>query len=192
MGAVSLQEFLLKFRSEERRIFLPNTSERENDVEHSYFLAMVGWYLAPKIDASLDTEKVLRYALVHDIVEVYAKDTFAFDHASKKDKAERERKSLEQIKSEWAGFSGMVESIDDYEAKADPESQFIYALDKLMPAIMGCLDEGRTWVHEKLTLKEVEEYDRQRTAGYPPIAGFVDAIYGHLAEHPEYFYQPDP
>jgi 5'-deoxynucleotidase YfbR-like HD superfamily hydrolase len=75
---IEFQTFLLKFQKIERSIALPGPGEhKENDVEHSYFLAMAAWYLAPHFP-QIDRDKAIRYALVYDLVETYAGDTNAF------------------------------------------------------------------------------------------------------------------
>jgi putative hydrolase of HD superfamily len=74
---IAFEELLLRFRTIERMIPLPFSSqENENDAEHSYALAMTAWFLAPHFP-HLDRDEVIRMALAHDLVELYAGDTFA-------------------------------------------------------------------------------------------------------------------
>jgi putative hydrolase of HD superfamily len=70
---------------------------QENDTEHSYNLAMTAWYLAAYFP-ELDKNKLIRYALVHDLVEIHAGDTFAFGDAKHiASKSEREAAALNQL-----------------------------------------------------------------------------------------------
>lgn len=64
------------FQKVERVVFVPQRDRQENDVEHSYLLAMLAWQLAEILAPQLSKEKVIKYALVHDLVEVYAGDVF--------------------------------------------------------------------------------------------------------------------
>ena len=86
----------------------------ENDMEHSYQLVMLAWYLMDAYKLDLDSNLVMRYCLVHDLVEVYAGDTYTFtqdvDHLSSK--VEREEKALLLIKEKFQEFPEMTEYIE--------------------------------------------------------------------------------
>ncbi len=184
---LDLQKFLIDFRNVDRMVYMPDSDERENDVEHSYFLAVIAWQLAEKVDPSLDTSKILRYSLVHDLVEVYAGDTFAFG-ADTDSKHEREAKSLEKITDQFGqDFPSLTGTIATYEQRGDRESRFVYAVDKMLPAIMEIFSSGRTWQEEGISYKEVYKYDSQRTALSPEIKGYFDALHEYLSNHPEFF-----
>ena len=132
----------------------PGTEERENDVEHSYHLAMLAWYIADSNKLTLDRGLLLTYALIHDFVEVYAGDTYIYsknkeDHDSKKDREEASRLRLEK---EFPEFTELHESILEYEKRESEESKFIYVLDKLHPAFQVYLDDGRDWRKHNITL----------------------------------------
>jgi len=123
---------------------IPNQlDQKENDVEHSYALAMAGWFLAPYFP-HLDESKIIRYALAHDLVEIHAGDTFAYGEQQHIDtKKAREQAAAEQLSREWPDFPDLHEAIRDYEERADAEAKFVYALDKIMPALMNrrvCLE----------------------------------------------------
>jgi putative hydrolase of HD superfamily len=86
---LNFSKILNAFQKVERVVRVPQSEKRENDVEHSYQLAMLAWYLADSNGLSLDKNLLLRYALVHDFVEVYAGDTPVYsknqqDHDTKK------------------------------------------------------------------------------------------------------------
>lgn len=110
----------------------------ENDAEHSYELAIVCWFLANeinRIDATLDMEKILKYALVHDLVEVYAGDTNSFDEEAVATKKEREYAAFEKIRQEFVLFPEMISSIENYEDQMDSESVFVRSVDKIQPML---------------------------------------------------------
>jgi len=80
-----------KFQHVERRVFAKGKDIRENDVEHSYQLTVVSWFIASCNNLSLDKDLLIKYGLVHDLVEVYAGDTFFYaNEAELKDKVVRE------------------------------------------------------------------------------------------------------
>ena len=110
-------KFLDKFREVERAIYVGNTERRENDAEHSYNLAMFAWYIVEGNNLDLDRELILKYALVHDLVETYAGDTFLFasnrenNHSNK---TEREKKAKKKLLANFPEFGGLREIIDGY------------------------------------------------------------------------------
>jgi putative hydrolase of HD superfamily len=146
---LELQQLLVQFAEVERKIYFPDGKKQdrfENDVEHSYNLAMAAWFLAPHFP-HLDRDKLIRYALAHDFVEVHAGDVMAIGRTpeQEKTKQENEAKALEKLSSEWPDFSELTETIIDYEHRTDAESKFVYALDKLMPMLLNLLSQGKTW-----------------------------------------------
>lgn len=109
-------------------------AHKENDAEHSFQLALVAWETNHQYNLNLNLEKILKYALVHDLVEVYAGDIDA--HASKKllnTKEQKEKKALEKLKKTFTQLSEIFDTIEEYERKDQPESQLVYLLDKFIP-----------------------------------------------------------
>jgi putative hydrolase of HD superfamily len=152
-------DLLNRFRKVNRVLRANGLTRDENDVEHSYMLAMLGWYIASIERPELDLHKVLMYALAHDLVEVYAGDTF-FYHKNKRvheSKQKREYKALQKITKEFSEFKELHRYIRQYEARKDAESKFMYALDKIHPVILIYLDKGHTWKREKITLAMARE-----------------------------------
>src|SRR3546814_779410 len=87
---IAFQKLLVSFSDVRRASYLPD-GRHENDVEHSYFLAMAVWFLAPHFP-KLNADKMLRLALAHDLVEVHSGDTFVYGDQEHIDtKPERER-----------------------------------------------------------------------------------------------------
>lgn len=185
-----LQDFLLRFREVPRVTPIPGTecNERENDVEHSYFLAMAGWYAADKLQLPLNHEKIFKYALVHDLPEAYTGDVDAFASPEEREaKRRREAEALLDIKADYGSiFPGMVDALHAYEKQEDPESQFIKALDKLMPAIMIAMDEGRSWQEKGVTRDRFIENKLRTTSGDAYVHRICHALVEFLKTK-EYF-----
>ena len=158
MNLEKLLEFnklLLSFREVERVLFVKGKDERENDMEHSFQLALLGWYIASSNGLTLKIDLLIKYALAHDLVEVYAGDTDVFtkDVSLHANKHEREEKALERIKKEFPEFVELHSIIEGYEKREDAESKFIYALDKLVPVLNIFEDGGRTWSQRGITFE---------------------------------------
>lgn len=186
-----LQQMIADFSAIKRAIHIADKGRFENDVEHSYGLAMTCWFLASKIAPDLDLHKIISYALVHDLVELHTGDTFAFDEKSIKTKSQREEKSFQRIKQDWQDFPGMLEAIENYESKSDKEANFVYTIDKMLPAIMVELGEkGLFWNRHKITkeMHESEKYKKMRQS--EEALPYLDLIIQWLAKR-DNFYKPN-
>jgi putative hydrolases of HD superfamily len=130
----------------------------ETSNEHSYQVAMVAWFLIEQDNLKLNKELCLMYALAHDLVEIYAEDTFIFDQKKKMSKHKRERKALVKIKKRFSKFKNLIKIIQNYEKRKDKESNFIYILDKLLPPIQIYLENGKMWHKKKVSYAKQVEY----------------------------------
>jgi len=170
-------DLLNKYRAVKREIFVNAENRLENDVEHSYQLAMLAWYLAEFDKLSLDKNLLIKYALVHDLVEAYAGDTFAFaDKGLKLEKIEKERRAIDQLKQEFPEFKELHELIYKYEERADSESNFIYALDKLQPTLNIYMDGGRSWRRDGVTLQMIIDYKNDKISRIPELKKYFDEL----------------
>jgi 5'-deoxynucleotidase YfbR-like HD superfamily hydrolase len=150
-----LQQFVANFSKVMRVPALLDTGRLENDVDHSYALALTCWFLAPKIAPELNLEKIFKYALSHDIVEIYAGDTFVFAKAEEVGtKSDREDAALEQLYKDWPDFTEMVDHAKGYKEKVDEEARFVKAVDKILPLLVIELGESsKFWDKHKITLE---------------------------------------
>ena len=166
-----------------RRTVRVNSEERlENDVEHSYYLGMLAWYIATSHNLPLDKDLVLKYALVHDIVEVYAGDTYVFTTDAKKrdSKEAREKEAILQLQKEFPEFLDLHELIAGYEKREDDESHFVYALDKIQPVLNIYLDNGRTWKEKGVTIQMLVDFNKEKVALSPEVHSCFDELIGLL------------
>ena len=164
-------------------LLVPNKDRDENDAEHSFSLAMLGWYINNTEKLGLDLEKILKYALVHDLVEVYAGDTFFYQKDQKviAEKHGREEKAAVQLKDEYSEFPEIHYLIAEYEKREDKESRFIYALDKVEPLLSVYLDGGRSWKRDKITLEMIKTMKKEKVAVDPTIERLFNEVVERLA-----------
>ncbi|MFA5131925.1 MAG: HD domain-containing protein [Candidatus Paceibacterota bacterium] len=177
-------ELLNTFTGIKRVCYIPKTNIRENDVEHSYGLAILAWYIAENSSIVLDKNLVLKYALIHDLVEVYAGDTYLYsenqnDHDSKK---EREESARLRILEEFPLFKDLHKTILDYEKREDEESRFVYVLDKIHPVIQMYLDNGRMWKEQKVTLAMLIEKKADKALLSTELLPYWDELLKLLTE----------
>jgi putative hydrolase of HD superfamily len=175
---LSFVKLLGELQAVERVIHVQGSERWENDQEHSYSLAMLAWYVLDVGKFPLDREKVLRYALAHDVVEAYAGDTYIYseDHALLDSKLERERSALERIAAEFPEVPEMHAAARSYMVRDDAESRFVYALDKLEPILKVYLDGGRTWKEKRVTLQMLYESKKDKVVLSPEIQPYFDEL----------------
>ena len=162
----------------ERVAHVPQKDRRENDVEHSYTLAMLAWYLADSLKLSLNKDKILRYALAHDLVEVYAGDTYAFtdDESERNSKQKREDEARLRIKKEFSELGDLHDTIERYETRDEEESRFVYAVDKLIPMITNYIQDGRTWKEMNLPFDRAVSQKRERIGAEPYVRELLEQL----------------
>lgn len=187
------------FRSIERLIWYRGVEGRERNGEHVFQLTIVAWFIQQRHLPHLDLLKVLLYAIVHDMPEVYAADTPAFADKSgtytklpsRGTKARREAEAIERLRLDWRdAFPDMFFFLTRYERGADEESRFVNALDKFVAELNIYDDNGRTDKRLQLTLAEKVNYKRPRIAVHPPTLTFYDAFTQFCEHRPELFFVP--
>ena len=147
-----------KLKSVFRQSLILDASRRESVAEHSWHLAMAVILLETYSNFNkMDMAKAIKMALVHDIVEIDAGDTYAYDPEANKDKLDRELKAAERIygilpdtqqdelKNIWKEF----------EARESPEAKYVDAVDRFIPILINYLTEGRQWKLHKVSSQMV-------------------------------------
>lgn len=180
------------FQKVERTLKVAGLDRKENDVEHSYQLALVAWYIVSVYNLDLDIDKVIKYALLHDLVEVYAGDTYVFDENIEvhETKAQREHEALQKLQTEFAEFPELIDLITRYEQHVDEESKFIYALDKILPPMNIYLDNGRTWKELDQRLEKIKAHAAPKVAKHGEIEKYFYQFMEMLErEHDQLFNQ---
>ncbi len=163
-------KFTHKFQSVMRVIYVNGTDRNENDAEHAMQMSLLVWYLLDAMHLDLDPEKVLKYSLAHDLVEVYAGDTYfqSKDKSIVDSKHEREKSAAERIAKEFPEFPDLHQAIKKYEQREEREAKFVYALDKMIPVFNIYLDDGRSWFRDGVTLEMAHTKD-QKVAVSPEL-----------------------
>ena len=146
--AIELGRLLLAFGLVNRATHHPDGVTLESDTDHTVMLGIMAPAFAERFVPNLDRGLIAQYALVHDLVEVYASDTPTFglmDDAHLKDKDAREAAALIRIKNEFgATFPWIPETIEAYESLATPEARYVKVFDKVLPKIVHILNRGVT------------------------------------------------
>jgi len=165
----SLQNLVVSLAFVNRNHLLIGSNRAENDIEHSFAVAMLCWYIHDTHKLNLNLEKILKYALAHDFVEVYAGDvnTFASPEARKK-KVEIEKVAAARLSKEYEEFADLISTLDGYEAKSDEEALFVWTVDKMQALILGDLDDWRPYKQLAISYARfIEKYDELQAVSSP-------------------------
>ena len=141
-----------------RRTLLIDGSRRENDAEHSWHLAIMAMLLTEYAeDKNFSLERVMKMVIVHDLVEIYAGDTFAFDVQGNIEKEEKEKLAADKLFSQLPDNQGkqLRKFWEEFDEMKTPDARYAAALDRLQPFIHNLCTEGHTWVLGKVTKKQV-------------------------------------
>ena len=140
-----------------RRSYLLDGSRRENSAEHSWHVAVMAAVLAEHANEPVDIGRVVRMLLAHDIVEVDAGDTFAYDDAGAESKAERERQAAARIFGLLPRDQGDELRLlwEEFDAARTADARFAAALDRLMPVLHNVHTRGRSWREHGVTADRV-------------------------------------
>jgi putative hydrolases of HD superfamily len=161
-----------------RRTPLTDNSRAENSAEHSWHLALAAMTLAEWAPAGVDLRRVLELVVVHDLVEIDAGDTFAYDTAANVSKAERERAAAERIfgllpPDQTTAIRALW---DEFEEQRSPESQYANALDRLQALLQNMEAGGGSWATYGVTRSQVFTRMAPVEAALPEVWTFVQRI----------------
>ena len=168
-----------------RQTLLPGDLRRENDSEHSWHLALMAVLLAEHAEGDVDPLRVVKMALIHDLVEIDAGDSFAYDEEAHADKEERERAGAERIfgllPTDQAGE--MRALWEEFEARESADSRFAAALDRLQPLLLNYASGGDTWRRHGVRKDQVVARNKHMAEGAPSLWEFAaDLIERAVAE----------
>lgn len=148
-----------KLKSVLRQTTLTDCSRAENSAEHSWHLALMTLLLAEYAPQPLDMWRALAMALLHDVVEIDAGDSFCYDAEAMRTKDEREAQAAARVFGLLpADQAAAARALwDEFEAGATNEARYIGALDRLQPLLMNYASGGGSWKRHGITLERIIE-----------------------------------
>ncbi len=156
----NILDFLLQLdalKSVNRRTYINGGERVENSAEHSWHLAMACWAFAEQLQDDYDVAKLIKLALLHDLGEIEAGDTFLYSDQRNNAHVE-ERKCVEKIAAHPGNsIENIVELWDEQEAGQSKEAKLLKVIDRLLPFLHNMTSEGRAWrdnnIHKSQVLK---------------------------------------
>ncbi len=161
-----------------RQTHLSMNGRNENDAEHSWHMAVMAYLLREYANEEVDIAKVMLMCLVHDIVEIDAGDTYAYDTEGLKTQKVREDAAKERIfsilpKEQKEEFIALF---DEFEAYETPESKFAHAMDNLQPLMLNNSNNGGDWRAHQVTAEQVYQRQGKTKLGSQKLFELTDSI----------------
>lgn len=155
-------DFLLEIDKEKeiyRQTHILGGSRRENDAEHAWHMAIMAFVLQEYANEPVDVLRVMKMVLMHDLVEIYAGDTYAYDETGKESQRERELAAADKIfgmlpEDQEQEFRAIWE---EFEEKKSPESKFARMLDNYQPLSLNNANQGGDWRAHNVARSQVEK-----------------------------------
>ena len=172
-------DFLLeidKSKGVTRQTYLADGSRKENDAEHSWHLALMAILLSEYANEDIDVLKTVSMVLIHDLVEIDAGDTYAYDTEGAKTKRERELVAADRIfnilpKDQAEKLRALWE---EFEREDTPEARFAAALDKTQPVILTDNQGGKSWLEHGVKKSQISNRTKHVVEGSKELGEYID------------------
>lgn len=140
-----------------RQTYLTDRNSKENDAEHAWHMALMAVLLSEYSNEPIDVLKTVTMLLLHDLVEIDAGDTYAYDEEAKKTQKQRELAAADRIfgllpEDQQEKLRGLWE---EFEAESTPEARFARTLDNIQPTMLNAATDGRSWAERGVRLSQI-------------------------------------
>ena len=161
-----------------RQTHLSGHGRNENDAEHAWHMAIMAWLLREYANEEVDIAKVMLMCLIHDIVEIDAGDTYAYDEESLKTQKEREEAAKERVFSLLPEDqkAELIALFDEFEEYLTPESRFAHSMDNLQPLILNDSNKGGDWKEHNVSAASVYGRHKKTRLGSEKLFEISDQI----------------
>lgn len=167
-----------KAKSVFRQTHLSGNGRNENDAEHSWHMAVMAYLLKEYSNEELDIAKVMLMCLIHDIVEIDAGDTYAYDKEGLKTQKAREDAAKERIFSILPEEQKreMIALFDEFEEYETAESKFAHAMDNIQPLLLNNSNNGNDWREHNVTVEQIYKRQGKTKLGSQKLFEITDEI----------------
>ena len=174
-------DFILEIDKEKnifRQTHLSGHGRNENDAEHAWHMAIMAYLLKEYANEKVDIGKVMLMCLIHDIVEIDAGDTYAYDSENLKTQKAREDAAKERIFSMLPEDQKrkLIALFDEFEEYETAESKFAHAMDNLQPLMLNHSNNGGDWKNHEVSAEQVYQRHRKTRLGSERLFEVTDSI----------------
>ncbi len=150
-----------------RQSYVTDATRKENDAEHAWHMAIMTFLLSEYANEDIDVLKTIRMILIHDIVEIDAGDTYAYDDAAKSTQREREEKAADRLfgilpQDQAQELRALWE---EFEACETPEARFARTMDNVQPLLLNDATHGRAWEEHRVALSKIMKRNTRTQQG---------------------------
>lgn len=180
-------DFLLEVDKEKnifRQTHLSGGGRAENDAEHAWHMALMIYLLREYANEDFDPLKAMVMALIHDVVEIDAGDTYAYDTAGLATQQEREAKAAQRIfgllpEDQKAEMLALFQEFEDYET---PEARFAHVLDNLQPLMLNNANNGGDWRAHQVKKSQIYKRNEKTATGSRTLWAWMEAMVAENVE----------
>ena len=172
-----------------RQTFLSDAKRRENDAEHAWHMAIMTLLLSEYANEEIDVLRVISMLLIHDLVEIDAGDTYAYDEEGKQTQRVREVKAADRIYGILPEDQGekLRELWEEFEEAQTPEAKFAHVMDNVQPAMLNDYTEGKDWIAKGVRLSQILERNAHTAEGSQKLwdyayTNFIEQFYQRLSK----------
>ena len=174
-------DFILEIDKEKnifRQTHLSVHGRNENDAEHAWHMAIMAYLLQEYSNEKIDVARVMLMCLIHDVVEIDAGDTYAYDAEGLKTQKAREEAAKERLYSMLPEDqkADLTAIFDEFEERKTPEAKFARALDNLQPLLLNNSNDGGDWRNHDVTAEKVYERQSRTREGSEKLFEVTDTI----------------
>lgn len=161
-----------------RQTHLSGHGRNENDAEHAWHMAIMAYILKEYSNEPIDVARVMLMCLIHDIVEIDAGDTYAYDAENLKTQKAREDAAKDRIFSllPKEQKEELIQLFDEFEAFQTPESKFAHAMDNLQPLMLNNSNGGNDWKEHSVSAAQVYGRQEKTRRGSEKLFEVIDQI----------------
>ena len=161
-----------------RQTHLSGHGRNENDAEHAWHMAIMAYLLREYANENVDIGRVMLMCLIHDVVEIDAGDTYAYDEKGLSTQKEREDAAKERIYSLLPEDQKkeLIALFDEFEAYETPESKFAHTMDNLQPLMLNHSNDGNDWKEHQVNESQVYARQEKSRLGSEKLFQVIDDI----------------
>lgn len=161
-----------------RQTHLSGHGRNENDAEHAWHMAIMAYILKEYSNEPIDVARVMLMCLIHDIVEIDAGDTYAYDAENLKTQKAREDAAKDRIFSllPKEQKEELIQLFDEFEAFQTPESKFAHAMDNLQPLMLNNSNGGSDWKEHSVSAAQVYGRQEKTRLGSEKLFEVIDQV----------------
>ena len=151
----------------QRQTYLTDAERKENDAEHAWHMAIMTILLSEYANEKIDVLKTVTMLLIHDIVEIDAGDTYAYDEEAKKTQKQREEKAADRIYGLLPqDLQEKMRALwEEFEAQKTPEARFARTMDNIQPLMLNAATDGKAWVEHGIHLEQILQRNQNTAKG---------------------------